>query len=146
MLGRILKYLFWGISWGCTFFVISNVLAALAFGEDALMRVVDDFVRQAIGAMFVGICCGTPSIFYTFERLALWKCVSIHFAVGLGGYFSVAYKLGWMPQKSWGYTAGYILFGILVFVGIWFCFYKYGKCEAKKVNARLRELEDARGA
>ena len=54
MLGRILKYLFWGISWGCTFFVISNVLAALAFGEDALMRVVDDFVRQAIGAMFVG--------------------------------------------------------------------------------------------
>lgn len=141
MFQKIMKYLFWGIAWGCTYFVLSNLIGVLLAEDLFLKPVTDDFVNQALGAVLVGICCGSSAIVYTFEKMAFWKKIGLHASIGLSGYFITAFKLGWVPIESSFQIFSYILIGILIFVGIWFCFYFYNRQEAKKVNQRLKELE-----
>lgn len=145
MLLKWLKYLGRGIGWGCTSFVFINLAGYLVAGPAFLELIVRDYPRQALGAMLVGVCCGTSSIVYTFEKLALWQHIAIHAAVGLSGYFLTAYHLGWMPVQNAGYVAAFVVCGILVFAVIWACFYLYNRYEAKKLNERLKELAEPDG-
>lgn len=138
---RIIKYLLYGISWGCSFFVLTCLVGNLVGGDAFLKNITDDFVRQALGAMAVGIFCGTTAIVYTFRRLALWKCIAIHFSVGLTGYFLTACYLNWMPKENLLALVGFLAVGVISFAGIWACFYYYNRREAKKLNTRLKELE-----
>lgn len=141
MLKRVLKYLFYGISWGWSYFVFINLFGVITAGDMFLKPIMDDFVRQALGSALVGICCGTSAIVYTFNKIPFWQQITIHFIAGLTGYFAVAYNLGWMPVTNGFYIASYILLGILIFAAIWACFYFYNRHEVKKVNRRLGELE-----
>lgn len=141
MIKRVFNYLFYGIGWGCTCFVVINCIGVIIAGNDWLKPVMDNFLAQALGSVFVGICCATSAIVYTFEKLARWKQIAIHFAVGLTGYIATAYKLMWIPVQGIGYGAIFIIIAVLIFTAIWFCFYMFNKQEAKKMNARLKELE-----
>lgn len=145
MLKKWLKYLGWGIGWGCTFFVLISLVGSLIAGPAFLAPIVRDYPRHALGAMLTGVCCGSCSIVYTFEKLASWQQIAIHAAVGLGGYFLAAYYLGWMPVQSGWQVAAFAVCGILIFAAIWACFYLYNRREAKKVNERLRELDGSGG-
>ena len=64
----VIKYILYGISWGCTSFVIMCLSYFAWGGEDILMQICKDFARQALGAMIVGIACGSTSIIYQFDR------------------------------------------------------------------------------
>ncbi len=143
---QVLKYFLSGISWGWAFFVLINVIGVLTAGTAFLKPIMEDFLRQALGAAFVGVCSGTSAIVYTFEKLSLWKRIAIHSAIGLTGYFAAAYHLGWMPVDSGLNIALSILLGIVIFAVIWCCFYLFNRQEARKVNRRLRELEQDRPA
>lgn len=142
MLLKCLKYLFWGISWGCTFFVLTLIAGASISGSEFLEPIMNQLVPQAVGAILVGICCGTSSIVYSIERLSLWVKICIHFLVGLTGYFLVSYRLGWMPRQNWIALLLFLLIGVGSFVAIWFLFYCINRLEAKKLNERLKELEE----
>lgn len=137
----ILKRLFWGISWGCTFFVLTALIGYLTAGKAFLEPILEDFAAQALGAMLVGIFCGSTAIVYDIERLAPGMRIFIHFTVGLGGYLCVAYKLQWMPVDNFGHILAFILTGVFVFMIIWAAFYFHNRREAQKVNKRLKELE-----
>lgn len=137
----IFQYLFFGIAWGCVFFVIYCLIVFCMAGEEYLQPIVHDYARQAIGAMLAGIFCGSTAIVYTVDKLPLGIKILIHFAVGLGGYFGVAYVCGWIPLQSTGRLAAFAAIGITVFTLIWLGFYLYNRWEANKVNRRLRELE-----
>lgn len=141
---KILKYLWYGISWGCVFFVFTNLIGYLAVGEDFIALLVNDFAAQAFGGILAGIFCGSTSIVYTFDRLPFWVQILIHFGVGLTGYFIIAYTLGWMPTASVFHIAGFIGFGFAIFACTWSAFYLYNRYEAEKVNKKLRELEESK--
>lgn len=141
MVKRILKYLFYGISWGWSFFVIINIIGVITVGDAYLKPIMDNFIQQALGSALVGICCGSSSIVYTFDKLPRWMQAGLHFAIGLSGYFAVAYKLDWIPVASTLQIVSYVALGILIFAAIWSCFYFYSKHEVKKVNRRIKELE-----
>lgn len=141
MLRRIIHYLFEGIAWGCTFFVVTGLTGVLTAGDAFLQPIMDSYVEQALGSMFVGICCGSTSIVYTFKKLAWWQAIGIHFLVGLSGYFAVAFKLGWIPNTGGLPVLFFVVFGILVFTVIWAVFYVINKRETKRVNERLKEIE-----
>ena len=64
----IIKYIFYGISLGCTSFVIMCLSFYLGGGEDLLTAIYQDFARQAMGSMIIGIACGGTSIIYQFDR------------------------------------------------------------------------------
>lgn len=141
MLYRIIKYLASGISWGCTFFVLIILLGELIAGDAFLEPVLANFTKQALGSILVGIACGSSSIIYTFDKIALWLRIVIHFFIGLTGFFTISYYAGWMPLGSVYHIIGYVIIEIFIFTILWFCFYFLDRLEARKVNRRLREME-----
>ena len=67
-------YIFYGIAIGCTFFV-SMCLSYSLFEEEHLAAIFKDFTRQSLGAVLVGIACGSTAIVYRFERPSyLFSC------------------------------------------------------------------------
>lgn len=62
------KYILYGILIGCTSFVIMCLSYSMGGGEDTLMKIFDDFTRQSLGAILVGIACGGTAIVYQFDR------------------------------------------------------------------------------
>lgn len=137
------KYLCYGISWGCTVLVFI-CLAAYTMDEKAYFTLItEDFARQAIGAMLVGIACGGSAIVYQVKRLSVMTKFAIHFGIGMGGFYPVALRLGWIPFHSDRilYTVLQFLFSCGIFAGIWLCFYLFNRNDARKINDRLRELE-----
>lgn len=142
-LRKILVYLAMGIAWGCTFFVVNGMIGTAIKGPSFLVPVINNFIPQALGAMLVGICCGSTAIIYREDRLSLGQQVTIHFVVGLGGYFGVAWKLGWLPIQNPRWLLSSIIIGIAVFVVIWTGFYLVHKKEAEQMNQKLKLMEDA---
>ena len=139
----IMKYLFWGISWGCTFFVC-YCLCCHAFGaQDHLALILDDFTRHAAGCVLVGIGFGSTPIVYLSSRLPMITKVFIHFAVGMSVFYTVAVHLGWIPFYPGRvlYTMLQFLLSCSIFAVIWLCFYLFYRSDAKKINERLKELE-----
>ena len=144
MVKKILKYLGYGISWGCVFFVFTNLIGYLAVGDSFVRPLAENFAVQAVGGILAGILCGSTCIVYTIDRLPFWAQIAIHFGVGLTGYFTLAYKLGWMPTATVFHAAAFIAFGFAVFTITWSIFYLYNIHEAKKVNKKLKELEESK--
>lgn len=139
----VIKYILYGISWGCTFFVIMCLSFFVGGGEDLLMLISRDFARQSIGAMVVGVACGGTAIVYQFERPSVVLKTIIHFCVGMGVFYPTAVYLGWIPfyPDRMILTVLQFLFSCVIFMIIWFCFYLFNRNEAKRINKRLRELE-----
>ena len=139
----MIKYILYGISLGCTFFVIMCLSYSLWGGEDLLMMIFKDFTRQSIGAMIIGIACGGTSVVYQFDRLSGFLKTIIHFCVGMGVFYPTAIYLGWIPfyPDRIILTVLQFLSSCVIFMVIWFCFYQFNRNEAKRINKRLRELE-----
>ena len=143
----VIKYILYGVSLGCTFFVIMCLSYFLGGGKELLTPIFKDFARQSIGAMIVGIACGGTSIVYQFNRPSgIWKII-IHFCIGMGVFYPIAVNLGWIPfyPDRVFYTVLQFLSSCGIFMGIWFCFYLFNRKEAKIINERLRQLEQNQG-
>lgn len=144
MYKTVFKYLFNGISWGCTFFIFINLIGAWLMGDSFLEPIKSDFQRQIVGAIIVGVFSGSTSIIYLYKKIPLWIQIAIHTCIGLASYFVTAYYLGWMPLNSYGEIFRFILCWVLIFWGIWIGFYFYNKHEVKKVNNKIQELKSHR--
>ena len=142
----ILKHLYWGISCGCTLFVLECLVKFLLGGAAGLASVTDDFVRQVAGYILVGVACVSTTAVYHLRRLSFRRKVILHFAIGLGVLYSVSLYLGWLPVHPG--QAVYSLFQALiqlgVFVAIWLACYLLNRHEARQINVRLRQLEQER--
>lgn len=139
----IVKYLFEGISWGCTFLVCYCLCCHAAGAEETLALILDNFAKNAVGAIFVGIGFGTTPIVYLSSRLPMGVKVFLHFAVGMGIFYPAALYLGWIPFYP-DHAARIILqflISCVIFAVFWSFFYLFYRNEAKKINDRLKELE-----
>lgn len=137
----ILKYLFRGIAWGCTYFVFFCLIAFFWQGKDFLLNILESFPKHAIGTMLVGIGYGSTSIVYQWERPSLIMKVIIHFSVGTSVFFFVASHLAWIPLPTNRYIILELLVSCITFAAVWMGFYLFGCKEAKEINNRLQELE-----
>ncbi len=138
-----IKYLCYGISWGCTVLVFACLITYAMDAPAYFTLITNDFARHALGAMIVGVACGGTAVVYQFERLSTMTKFIIHFVIGMGGFYPVALYLGWIP-----FDPDRILYTVLqffvscgIFVGIWLCFCLFNRSDARKINDRLRELE-----
>lgn len=139
-------YIFFGIAIGCTFFVLMCLSYSLFGEEEHLEPIFKDFTRQSLGAVLVGIACGSTAIVYRFERPSYLAKTVIHFCAGMGVFYPVAIKLGWIPFFPERKIVTFIqfLFSCCIFFVIRFCFYLFSKNEAKKINKKLKELEKSK--
>ena len=138
----IMKYVFYGISLGCTFFVVTCLVLFLGREKELLEPIFSDFGRQSIGAMIIGLACGTTSVIYQFQRPSGWLKILIHFCVGMGVFYPIAIHLGWIPfhPEQIMITILRFICSCAIFMIIWFCFYQFNRKEAKIINQRLKEL------
>ena len=138
MIKLIIKYLLYGIAWGCLWFVAIGVAMDL-FLPEGLQMLMENFTPHAIGSIIIGIGAATTPIVYEFDHIKKWLQVAIHAVVGLGTFFTVGFTQGWLPMESAAAIAFSIVSGIIVFFIIWTGFYLYGKHEAKKINEKIKE-------
>lgn len=145
MVKLIIKYLSLGISYGCTFFVCTCLILFLAGGEKALIPITQNFSHQAIGAVLTGIACASTAIVYEFDNISFRYKVLIHVAVGMGTFYPVAFSLKWIsfyPEKIWN-TVIQILITCGIFAIIWLIYFFLSYMEARKINQRLKEMENS---
>ncbi|MCI9423076.1 MAG: DUF3021 domain-containing protein [Dorea sp.] len=137
------KYILSGISLGCTFFVIMCLSFYVGGGEEFLKEIFEDFGRQAVGSMLVGIACGATAVIYQFDSFSGFVKTIIHFCVGMGVFYPVAVSLGWIPfyPDRILYTVLQFLASCGIFMTIRLGFYLFNRNEAKRINKRLREME-----
>ena len=99
---KFFKYLGFGISWGCLWFVVLGLLAQTFGWNEMFNNMTNQFTQSALASIAIGIAFGTTPIVYTFERLQLWQQLIIHLGVGAIVFFPLALSLGWMPITSVG--------------------------------------------
>lgn len=141
MAKKVFKSIFYGIVWGWMFFVLTYLVFDLLGASVVTEHLNETFRWQALGSALVGMGFATPSIVYTSERLRLWQQLLIHLGIGMPVYLAVAFWLGWMPRQSAGAVVGFVLLALVIFFLIWSCFFLYNRHEAKRMNERLRQME-----
>jgi len=134
------KNVVFGVSMGCTVFVLINLFGSWIFGDIFLEANTADFIHQALGSIIVGLACVLPSNIYQVERLTFLLQTAIHFAISIGTFIVVALSLNWLPTSSLAITMLMLFFSVLLFTLIWLLFYLYNQSEVKKMNKKIDEL------
>ena len=99
------------------------------------------FTKMVVGCVLIGLGFGVPTIVYGKESLPMPIKVLIHMGTGCVIYTVVAYAVGWMGNTT-NIRQGVIIAAIQLAVAfvIWFCFSRYYRREAKKMNEKIREM------
>ena len=100
------------------------------------------FTKMVVGSLLVGLGFGVPTIVYNKESLPMPIRVVIHMGTGCVIYTLVAYAVGWYSGSA-TVTQGIIIAGIQLLVAfvIWFCFMRYYRREAKKMNEKIQAMK-----
>ena len=137
---KILIYTAWGIAWGCTWFVALGIIFTISGLAVAFSG--SEFIRQAIGAIIVGIAFTVPSLIYQNEKLSRGIQVLVHMGIGLIVYFAAALYLRWMPVQAGPWAiGGFVITALVISFIIWFVFSLYYKKQASAINERIKELQ-----
>lgn len=138
---KIIRNVLMGIALGCTVFVIISIIFALING-DSSMYTTDEFIKNAICSMIVGVGFSLPAIVYDNDKMSMGIKVLIHMGIGISVYLIIAFIAGWIPVKEGlGAILTTILIAIIISFIIWFFFYLYNKNEVKKLNTKIRETQ-----
>lgn len=139
----IIKYIAFGISFGCTILVLNCLICSIIGEKEVLNLIMDDFTKQAIGFMVVGIAFCAPAFVYQLDNLSESTKIIIHFSIGMTVFYPIAIYLRWLPFYPDQIVYTIIQFLILcgIFFIIWSFFYLFNRNEAKKINKKLHELE-----
>ena len=100
------------------------------------------FTKMVVGSLLVGLGFGVPTIVYNKESLPMPIRVVIHMGIGCVIYTIVAYTVGWFGGSA-TVTQGILIAAIQLLVAfiIWFCFMRYYRREAKKMNDKIQAMK-----
>ena len=100
------------------------------------------FTKMVIGCVLIGLGFGVPTVVYRIESIQMPLKVLIHMGTGCVIYTVVAYAVGWMGGMN-NIWQGVIIGAIQLAVAfvIWFCFSRYYRAEAKKMNEKIQEMK-----
>ncbi|MBD5560188.1 MAG: DUF3021 domain-containing protein [Clostridia bacterium] len=138
---QYIKYTLFGIAWGCTWLVAMGVVLSAA-DPASFAGMMRNYPQQALGAALVGVASTLPARVYFCRRLPyIWR-FAVHMVITLSVYFPVSFSLGWIPYRpqAVGMTVLEILIGVAIFLGIWTIFFLCNRKEARRINARVREM------
>ena len=110
-------------------------------GDTFLAKTSEEFIRQFLAAMIVGIGFVVPTLIYDNRNLSRWVQILIHMGIGFIVYFPIAVHLGWIPTNlGLKMTVLSVLIAIIstfVILLVHFIYYKY---EADKMNQKIDHL------
>ena len=129
------------IGMALTIFCLAGIVFDVGYGGNFSL---DNyrFTKMVVGSLLVGLGFGVPTIVYNKESLPMPIRVIIHMGTGCVIYTLVAYAVGWYGGSA-TVTQGIIIAAIQLLVAfvIWFCFMRFYRREAKKINEKIQEMK-----
>lgn len=95
--------------------------------------------KMIIGCLFIGLGYGVPSIVYENDSLPMPIKVLIHMGIGCIVNTLVAFAVGWVNGPK-SLVRGISIQLTVAFI-IWFCFMRFYRSEAKKMNDKIQQLK-----
>lgn len=100
------------------------------------------YTKMALGSIIVGLGFGVPTVVYNKDSLPMPVKVIIHMGIGCAVYTAVAFAVGWFGASTTvGQGIGIAAIQLLVAFVIWFCFMRYYRKEAKKMNEKIQAMK-----
>lgn len=130
------------IGMAMTIFCVAGIIFDIAYkGSFSLDNY--RFTKMVGGCVLIGLGFGMPTIVYRKERIPMPIKVLIHMGIGCVVYTIVAYAVGWLGGAA-TIGQGIIIAVIQIAIAfiIWFLFMRYYRAEAKKINDKIRELNN----
>ena len=129
------------IGMALTIFCLAGIVFDVGYGGNFSLENYR-FTKMVVGSLLVGLGFGVPTIVYNKESLPMPIRVVIHMGTGCVIYTLVAYAVGWYGGSA-TVTQGIIIAGIQLLVAfvIWFCFMRYYRREAKKMNEKIQAMK-----
>ena len=129
------------IGMALTIFCLVGIMFDVSYGGNFSLEGYQ-FTKMVVGSAIVGLGFGVPTIVYNSEKLPQPIKVVIHMGIGCVIYTIVAYAVGWFGGSTTLWQ-GLIIAGIQLVVAfiIWFCFLRYYKKEAKKMNDKIQAMK-----
>ena len=129
------------IGMALTIFCLAGIVFDVGYGGNFSLDNYS-FTKMVVGSLLVGLGFGVPTIVYNKESLPMPIRVIIHMGTGCVIYTLVAYAVGWYGGSA-TVTQGIIVAAIQLLVAfvIWFCFMRYYRREAKKMNEKIQEMK-----
>lgn len=137
----LLKSTIISIGMALTIFCLVGIMFDVIYGGNFSLEGYQ-FTKMVVGSAIVGLGFGIPTIVYNSDKLPYPIRVIIHMGIGCVIYTIVAYAVGWFGG-SVTLWQGLIIAGIQLVVAfiIWFCFMRYYKKEAKKMNDKIQAMK-----
>ena len=137
----LLKSTVISIGMALTIFCLVGIVFDVSYGGNFSLEGYQ-FTKMVVGSAIVGLGFGVPTIVYNSEKLPQPIKVVIHMGIGCVIYTIVAYAVGWFGGSTTLWQ-GLIIAGIQLVVAfiIWFCFMRYYKKEAKKMNDKIQAMK-----
>ena len=129
------------IGMALTIFCLVGIVFDVGYGGNFSMENYR-FTKMVLGSILVGLGFGLPTIVYNRESLPMPIRVVIHMGIGCVVYTLVAYAVGWFGGSA-TVTQGILIAAIQLLVAfiIWFCFMRYYRREAKKMNEKIQAMK-----
>ena len=137
----IVKSTIISIGMALTIFCLVGIVFDVSYGGNFSLEGYQ-FTKMVIGSAIVGLGFGVPTVVYNSDKLPQPIKVVIHMGIGCVIYTIVAYAVGWFGGST-TLTQGLIIAAIQLVVAfiIWFCFMRYYKNEAKKMNEKIQAMK-----
>ena len=137
----LLKSTVISIGMALSIFSLACVVFDIAYGGNFSMENYQ-LTKMVAGSILVGLGFGMPTVVYNSERIPMPIKVIIHMGIGCSIYTAVAYAVGWFGAAA-TLTQGLIIAGIQLLVAfiIWFCFMRYYRNEAKRMNEKIQAMK-----
>ena len=98
--------------------------------------------KMVIGCIIVGLGFGVPSLVYRNESLPMPVRVLVHMGIGCVVYTIVGFAVGWIGgPATLGQGLAIAAVQLAVAFIIWFCFMRFYRSEAKKMNDRIQQMK-----
>lgn len=98
--------------------------------------------KMVIGCIIVGLGFGVPSLVYRNESLPMPVRVLVHMGIGCVVYTIVGFAVGWIGgSATLGQGIAIAAVQLLVAFIIWFCFMRFYRSEAKKMNDKIQQMK-----
>ena len=129
------------IGMALTIFCLAGIVFDIIYGGNFSLEGYS-FTKMVAGSAIVGLGFGVPTVVYNSDKLPQPIKVVIHMGIGCVIYTVVAYAVGWFGGSA-TIAHGLIVAAIQLVVAfvIWFCFMRYYKKEAEKMNEKIQAMK-----
>ncbi|MDR0912673.1 MAG: DUF3021 domain-containing protein [Methanobrevibacter sp.] len=138
---KICKLIFLGASTGCLVISLVELLMILSIGINNFYLNGYEIVNLILGGIVVGLVFSLSSFIYEKEDLSTLIQTTVQMGLGFIALFIVGIYLQWIPlNEGLNVIVNWIIIALIIGFIFWGGFYIYFKIEAKKINQRLKKM------